>query len=119
LNDVFMADYEAGGSTWQGFLRPYASPQEAKAMFDKYLETVKADGAEVKTEAAKGCDAMVVSSNIGLVDVVFLKGNSLGGVNGATQAKPAVEFAKAFAAALPAKTPALPPMEKSAEGGHE
>ncbi|MBI1321715.1 hypothetical protein GC170_00805 [bacterium] len=119
LSDVFMADYEAGGSTWQGFLRPYASPEEAKAMYDKYLETVKADGAEVKPETSKDCDAMVVSSNIGLVDVVFLKGNTLGGVNGATQAKPALEFAKAFATALPPKTPALPPMEKSAEGGHE
>lgn len=117
LSDVFMADYQAGGSTWQGFLRPYASPDEAKAMYEKYLETVKADGAEVKTETSKDCDAMVVSSNIGLVDVVFLKGNTLAGVNGATEAKAAVEFAKTFAAGLPAKLPPLPPTEKSAGGG--
>jgi hypothetical protein len=118
LNDVFMADYEADGSTWQGFLRPYADAKEAKAMYEKYLETVKADGAEVKTEMSKDCEAMVVSSNIGLVDVVFLKGNTLAGVNGATEAKPAIEFAKAFAAELPAKLPSLPPTEKS-EGGEQ
>lgn len=117
LSDVFMADYQAGGSTWQGFLRPYASPEEAKSMYDKYLETVKADGAKVTTEASKDCDAMVVSSNIGLVDVVFLKGNTLAGVNGATEAKPALEFARRFAAGLPAKMAPLPASGKPGGGG--
>lgn len=115
LSDVFMADYQSGGSTWQGFLRPYASAEEAKSMYDKYLETVKADGAKVTTETPKDCDAMVVSSNIGLVDVVFLKGNTLAGVNGATEAKPALEFAKRFAAGMPAKMPPLPSTAKSTD----
>lgn len=119
LSDVFMADYESEGSSWQGFLRPYATPAEAKAMFDKYLETVKADGAEVKMEKPESCDAMVVSSNIGLVDVVFLKGNTLAGVNGATDAAPALAFAKAFSGKVPAKLPPLPPTEKSTASAPE
>ena len=119
LNDVFMADYTEGGQSWQGFLRPYADPKEAKAMFDKYLETVKADGAKITQEKAEGCDALVVSANIGLVDVVFLKGNSLGGVNGATDPKAALAFAKAFAAGVPVNLPPLPVSEKKAAGSPE
>lgn len=112
LNDVFMADYSEAGQSWQAFLRPYADSKEAKAMFEKYLETVKADGAKITMEKFQGSDSMVVSSNIGLVDVVFLKGNTLGGVNGATTAKPALEFAKAFATGVPAKMAPLPPSDK-------
>ena len=78
-----------GDVTWQGFLRPYRDAQEAKAVFEKYIEGVKKDGAEVKTIAAEGADEMVVSNNIGLVDVVFRKGNTVAGANGATAAAPA------------------------------
>ena len=52
--------------------------QEAKAVFEKYIAGVKKDGAEVKTLTAPGADEMVSSDNIGLVDVVFRKGNTLG-----------------------------------------
>ena len=119
LNDVFMADYAESGQTWQAFLRPYADSKEAKAMFEKYLETVKADGAKITMEKFQGADSMVVSSNIGLVDVVFLKGNTLGGVNGATNAKPALEFAKLFATGVPAKMAPLPPSDKKPGGNPE
>ena len=44
---------------------------------EKYIVGVKKDGAEVKTLEADGADEIVVSINIGLVDVVFRKGNSL------------------------------------------
>jgi hypothetical protein len=108
LNDVFMADYSEANQSWQAFLRPYADDAEARKMYEKYLETVKADGAKIQVEKAENCDAMVVSSNIGLVDVVFRKGNTFGGVNGSTEAKSALAFAKAFAAGVPAKLPALP-----------
>ena len=54
-------------------------------MLEKYIASVKQDGAEVKTLKAEGADEMVVSSNIGLFDVVFRKGNSLAGANGADQ----------------------------------
>ena len=84
LSDVFMADYKEGNVAWQGFLRPYRDAQEAKAVFEKYIAGVKKDGAEVKTLTAEGADEMVVSNNIGLVDVVFRKGNTLAGANGAT-----------------------------------
>ncbi len=57
-------------------------------MFDKYIEGVKKDGAEVKNVTAEGADVMVISDNIGLVDVVFRKGNTLAGANGATERRP-------------------------------
>ncbi len=85
LSDVFMADYKEGEVTWQGFLRPYRDAKEAKAVFEKYVASVKKDGAEVKTIKAEGADEMVISINIGLVDVVFRKGNTLAGANGATE----------------------------------
>ena len=75
LSDVFMADYKEKDVSWQGFLRPYRDVQEAKAVLEKYTTGVKKDGAEVKTLTAEGADEMVLSNNIGLVDVVFRKGN--------------------------------------------
>ena len=64
---------------------PISDAKEAKAVFEKYIEGVKKDGAEVKPIAAEGADEMVISTNIGLVDVVFRKGNTLAGANGATE----------------------------------
>jgi hypothetical protein len=107
LSDVFMADYKQGDVTWQGFLRPYRDTQEAKAVFEKYLEGVKKDGASIKKIAAEGADDIVVSDNIGLVDVVFRKGNTLAGANGGTSAAPAEAFARALAKSLPATVPAI------------
>lgn len=107
LSDVFMADYEEGGVTWQGFLRPYRDAKEAQAVFDKYVEGAKRDEAEIKTVEAEGADRMIISSNIGLVDVLFVKGNVVGGANGATDAKPAEAFARAFVKGLPKVVPAI------------
>jgi hypothetical protein len=102
LSDVFMADYKSGVISWQGFLRPYRDANEAKDILAKYVVGVKKDGAEVKTVTADGADEMVISNNIGLVDIVFRKGNTLAGANGATSAPPAEEFARALAKSLPA-----------------
>jgi hypothetical protein len=107
LSDVFMADYKEGNDTWQGFLRPYRDVQEAKSVLEKYIAGVKKDGAEVKTLTAPGADEMVVSNNIGLVDVVFRKGNTLAGANGATSTAPAEAFARSLAKSLPATVPTL------------
>ena len=107
LSDVFLADYSEGGATWKGFVRPYASPAEAKAVFEKYLASAKQDGAEVKDVKADGADRMIVASNIGLVDAFFLKGNTLAGAAGSTVAKPAEEFARKLAKSLPAKVPTI------------
>jgi hypothetical protein len=107
LSDIFMADYSQDGATWQGFLRPYGDAKAAEAVFNKYVEGAKMDGAELKTVEAEGADRMVISSNIGLIDVLFLKGNVLGGANGATVEKPAEAFARAFAKGLPALVPAI------------
>jgi hypothetical protein len=114
LSDVFMADYKDGDVAWQGFLRPYASPDEAKAVFEKYLSSVKQDGADLKEVQAEGAERMVVSSNIGLVDVVFLKGNAVGGANGATDAAKAEAFARSMAKALPEKVPMIDTGKNSA-----
>lgn len=102
LSDVFMADYKSGEVSWQGFLRPYRDASEAKDVLAKYIIGVKKDGAEVKTVTAEGADEMVISNNIGLIDIVFRKGNTLAGANGATSAPPAEEFARALAKSLPA-----------------
>ena len=107
LSDVFMADYTEKGVSWQGFVRPYRDVQEAKAAFEKYVATVKKDEAVVKTLTADGADEMVVSTNIGLIDVVFRKGNCLAGANGATSAAPAEAFARALAKSLPATVPTM------------
>ena len=107
LSDVFMADYKEGNDAWQGFLRPYRDVQEAKSVLEKYIAGVKKDGAEVKTLTAPGADEMVVSNNIGLVDVVFRKGNTLAGANGATSTAPAEAFARSLAKSLPATVPTL------------
>ena len=72
-------------------------------MFEKYVTGVKQDGAEIKTLTAEGADEMIVCSNIGLFDVVFRKGNTLAGANGATQLKPAEAFARTLAKNLPAQ----------------
>ena len=106
LSDVFLADYKNDQATWQGFLRPYDSPAAAAAIFEKYLETVKADGAEIEDLKLAGATRGVVCGNIGLFDVLFLKGNSIAGVNGATKKEPAIEFARELASQLPESIPA-------------
>jgi hypothetical protein len=107
LADVFMADYKEGIVTWQGFLRPYRDDKEAKQVLEKYVASVKQDGAEVKTLPVEGADEMIVSSSIGLFDVVFRKGNTLAGANGATSLKPAEAFARSLAKSLPAQVQAI------------
>jgi hypothetical protein len=101
LSDIFMADYKDGDVTWQGFLRPYRDDKEAKEVLEKYKAGVKQDGAEVKTLQAEGADEMIMCSSIGLFDVVFRKGNTLAGANGATTLKPAESFARTLARSLP------------------
>ncbi|WZP00928.1 DUF6599 family protein [Isosphaeraceae bacterium EP7] len=105
LSDVFMADYQDGDVAFQGFIRPYADPAAAKAVLEEYLAGAKLDGAEVKELPAEGADKIVVSSNIGLVDVLILKGNALAGVNGSTDGAKAEVFAKGFAKSLPTVVP--------------
>ncbi len=107
LSDVFMADYEEGGVKWQGFLRPYPTPDEARAVFEKYLAGAKLDGSDVRDVVVPGVDHLIVSSNFGLSDAIFLKGNAIGGANGATQPGPAEAFAKTFAEKLPAAVPSV------------
>ena len=113
LAEVFMADYKGGSVTWQGFLRPYATEDEAKAIFEKYVVSAKQNGGDPKLIQADGADQMFISASIGLVDAVFRKGNVIGGANGAAdtanneanaRAK-AEAFARGFVKSLPAELP--------------
>jgi hypothetical protein len=124
LSDVFMADYKDESVTWQGFLRPYVSDDEARAIFEKYVASAKQNGGDPKIIEAQGADQMFISSSIGLVDVIFRKGNVIGGANGAADsanneanAKAKAEaFARGFVKALPADLPkGTPPAEKKPE----
>ena len=114
LSDVFLADYKVGDVEFQGFLRPYPSADEARKVFDQYVSTAKKDGAVLTEVAGSKADKMVISFNIDLYDVVFLKGNTVGGSNGAKSVKPAEAFAKSFAEALPANVPYVPSGDKPA-----
>jgi len=106
LADVFMADYKEGDVTWQGFLRPYRDDKEAKQGLEKYVASVQQDGAG-RTLPVEGADEMIVSSSIGLFDVVFRKGNTLAGANGATSLEPAEAFARSLAKTLPTEVQAI------------
>jgi hypothetical protein len=114
LNDVFLADYQDGDLTWQGFLRPYATPEAAREVFEKYVASAKQDGAEIKMIEAPGADKMFRSANFGLIDVVFLKGNAVGGANGANDGAKAEAFARRFVQALPSAVPAVEESKASA-----
>jgi hypothetical protein len=109
FSDVFMADYKEGEVTWQGFLRPYRDAKQAKEVLEKYIASVKQDGAEVKPLQSEGADEMIVSSSIGLFDIIFRKGNTLAGANGATKRKPAEVFARSLARSLPAEVRTIRP----------
>ena len=123
LADVFMADYKDGTVTWQGFLRPYATVDEAKAIFEKYVASARQNGGDPKTIEAEGADQMYVSSSIGLVDAVFRKGNVIGGANGAADSAnneanaraKAETFARGFVKSLPSDLPKGAPAEKKPE----
>lgn len=113
-----MADYSRDDVNFQGFLRPYETPEKAREMFEKYVETAKADGATITVIADSAADKMIVSNNVGLADAVFLKGNAVAGANGATDAKLAEAFAREFAKALPTNVPVIrgPEGAKEEEG---
>jgi hypothetical protein len=114
LSDVFMADYQEGEDTFQGFLRPYKNAEEAKKVFDKYLETAREDMATIKEIADSGAEQMILSSNYGMNDAIFLKGNAIAGVNGSPDPAKAETFARNLAKSLPDHVPTIA-AEKSAE----
>lgn len=123
LSDVFMADFKEDSVTWQGFLRPYATADEAKAIFEKYVASAKQNGGNPKVVEAEGADEMFIGASIGLVDVVFRKGNIIGGANGAADASnneatartKAEAFVRGFVKSLPADLPKGAPPEKKPE----
>ncbi len=109
LSEVFMADYKDGDATWQGFLRPYPTVAEAEAVIAKYMAAAKQDGGQAKLVETPGADQMVISSNVGLVDVIFRRGSVIGGANGAADAAKAEAFARSFVKNLPAAVPGAGP----------
>ena len=116
LSDVFLADYTGEGASWQGFLRPYTNTDEAVAVFKKYLESARSDGAKIDEVTFEGADRAAVINSIGLFDVIFLRGNVLGGANGSTVREPAEAFARSFLKRLPNQIPWTQPVEAAAKG---
>ena len=119
LSDVFLADYSGEGSSWQGFLRPYSSADEAATVFKKYLDSARSDGAKIDEVSFEGADKAAVINSIGLFDVIFLRGNVLGGANGSTVREPAEAFARSFLKRLPAEIPWSGPAEGGPAQGKE
>ena len=101
LSDVFMASYAEGDLTWQSFIRPYATPERAKAVFDLYRAEAEAFDAKIQEVESDSTDSMYIAENFGLIDVLFVKGNAFGGVNGASDVESARRFAEEFADSLP------------------
>lgn len=108
LSDVFLADYQEGDVYWQGFVRPYKNAEQAKTVFDNYVAAVKDFGAQVEELETETADRMVASSLDGLIDVVFVKGNTIAGANGSTDRSAAEKFTRVLAESLPARVPSLP-----------
>lgn len=118
LTDVFLADYSAEADQyWQGFLRPYATPEQAATSFDQYLDAVREYGGEVEEVEFDGAERMAICSLYGLFDAVFLKGNALAGGNGATARESVEEFARSYAESLPGAVPTIDTGETAAGGG--
>ena len=124
MTDVFMADFKDGSVGWQGFLRPYATVDEAKAIFEKYVSSSKAERRRPQDHrGGRGRPDVPRAASIGLVDVIFRKGNVIGGANGAADsanneanAKAKAEaFARGFVKALPNDLPKGAPPEKKPE----
>ncbi|WP_435010249.1 DUF6599 family protein [Tundrisphaera lichenicola] len=119
LSEVFMADYKDGDVTWQGYIRPYGTVEEARKVFEEYLSSAKRDGGNVKEIEAAGADRMILNENVGLIDAIFLKGNVVGGANGSTDAAKAETFARDFVKNLPDELPKPPPAEKKSSSPAE
>ena len=130
LADVFMADFKDGSVSWQGFLRPYASADEAKAIFEKYVASAKQNGGDPKLDRGRrGRPDVPQRQHRAGRRAVFRKGNVIGGANGAADTSnneanarsKAEAFARAFVKSLPADLPKGAPAEgtkpeKAAEG---
>jgi hypothetical protein len=119
LSDVFMASYSEGDQTWQAFIRPYASPDRAREVFDQYRAEAEAFDAKIQEVEHDSSDAMFVAENFGLIDVIVLKGNAFGGVNGASDLESARQFADAFVSSLPETVPHFDTSEPSPAAGSE
>jgi hypothetical protein len=105
LSDVFMAAYAEADLTWQAFIRPYATPERAQEIFELYRADAESFDAKI-TEVETGvADAMFIAENFGLIEIIFRKGNAVGGLNDSTDLDAAQAFIDRFAAALPESVP--------------
>ena len=86
---------------------PTAMPRRPRPYWKSTSTASRKTAPKSKNSTVPGADEMVVSNNIGLIDFVFRKGNTLAGANGATSAAPAEAFARTLAKSLPAAVPTL------------
>ncbi len=107
LTDVFTASYVKDNLNWQAFIRTYATPDKAKEIAGAYRDEIELFGGtitEIETEFAESC---FLAESFGWVEVVFQKGNALGGISGDMPAENARELALEYAGTLPAESPFL------------
>jgi hypothetical protein len=110
LRQLFLAEYDAGGKTYQLFIHRAADPAAAKALFEQYVEAVKKYNKLVSRKPSQGGE-MLVSESLGVFEAAFYKGALFAGVTECPDAAMAEKQATAFcdgldAAAIAAMAPA-------------
>lgn len=101
IQQMFRAEYQVEGRTFQIFVMRTADAVAARAVFDKYVEaTAKYD--KVVSKQADEQGHQVIGESLGVYSVAFTKGVFFGGVTECEDQALAVKQAEAFRAKLPA-----------------
>jgi len=101
LNDVFFAGYRAGETTYQLYLLRTESPDEARALFERYAEQISTFEDSVLARKETDDGGTIVSQFFGMFDVAFHKGIYYGGVTECDDREVAEQEAAAFRDSLP------------------
>lgn len=103
IQQMFRAEYQFEGRSFQIFVMRTADAAAARAVFDKYVEaTAKYDKVVSREADAQG--QKVIGESLGVYSVAFTKGVFFGGVTECEDQALAVRQAEAFRARLPAGT---------------
>ncbi len=101
IQQMFRAEYQVEGGTFQIFVMRTADAAAAREVFDKYVEaTAKYDKVLSRETDAQG--QKMIGESLGVYSVAFTKGVFFGGVTECEDQALAVRQAEAFRARLPA-----------------
>jgi hypothetical protein len=95
LRDVFRADYTDGKATYTLFVHRAPSAEAARQVLDQYAAYLGRHGKVLSRQDSPGGQTLVGEAT-GMFDVVFCKGSTVGGVNGADDRKLAERQGMAF-----------------------